>query len=64
MSQNHWDLVLLIIASLVFIFFFDKFKVPAALLSGTLVASGFLHLFDISSYILHYASFNFFLFIL
>ena len=41
MSQNHWDLVLLIMASLVFIFFFDKAKVPAALLSGTLVASGF-----------------------
>ena len=42
MSQNHWDLVLLIIVSLIFIFFFDKFKVPAALLSGTLVASGVL----------------------
>ena len=40
MSQNHWDLVLLIIFSLIFIFFFDKAKVPAALLSGTLVASG------------------------
>ena len=40
MSQNHWELIILIIVSLVFIFFFDKFKVPAALLSGTLVASG------------------------
>ena len=28
MSQNHWNLVLLIIVSLIFIFFFDKFKVP------------------------------------
>ena len=64
MSQNHWDLVLLIIASLVFIFFFDKFKVPAALLSGTLVASGFLQIFDIASYKLPDASINFCLLIL
>ena len=63
-SQNHWDLVLLIIASLVFIFFFDKFKVPAALLSGTLVASGFLQIFDIASYKLPDASINFCLLIL
>ena len=46
MSQNHWELVLLILVSLIFIFFFDKFKVPAALLSGTLVASGVLQIFD------------------
>ena len=64
MSQNHWDLVLLIIASLVFIFFFDKFKVPAALLSGTLVASGVLQIFDIASYKLPDASINFCLLIL
>ena len=32
MAQNHWDLVILIIASIIFIFFFDKAKVPAALL--------------------------------
>ena len=64
MSQNHWDLVLLIIASLVFIFFFDKAKVPAALLSGTLVASGFLQIFDIASYKLPDASINFCLLIL
>ena len=64
MSQNHWDLVLLIMASLVFIFFFDKAKVPAALLSGTLVASGLLQIFDIASYKLPDASINFCLLIL
>ena len=48
MSQNHWELILLIIASLIFIFFCDKFKVPAALLSGTLVASGVLQILDIA----------------
>ena len=50
MSQNHWELIILIIVSLVFIFFFDKFKVPAALLSGTLVASGLLQITEIASY--------------
>ena len=64
MSQNHWDLVLLIIFSLIFIFFFDKAKVPAALLSGTLVASGILQIFDIASYKLPDASINFCLLIL
>jgi membrane AbrB-like protein len=64
MSQNHWNLVLLIIASLIFIFFFDKAKVPAALLSGTLVASGVLQIFDIASYKLPDASINFCLLIL
>ena len=64
MSQNHWDLVLLILVSLIFIFFFDKFRVPAALLSGTLVASGVLQIFDIASYKLPDASINFCLLIL
>ena len=64
MSQNHLDLILLIMASLVFIFFFDKAKVPAALLSGTLVASGLLQIFDIASYKLPDASINFCLLIL
>ena len=50
MSQNHWNLFLLIIFSLIFIFFFDKAKVPAALLSGTLVASGFLQITELASY--------------
>ena len=45
-------------------FFFDKFKVPAALLSGTLVASGVLQISDIASYKLPDASINFCLLIL
>mgnify|MGYP000636588494 CR=1 FL=1 len=64
MSQNHLNLVLLIIVSLIFIFFFDKFRVPAALLSGTLFASGVLQIFDIASYKLPDASINFCLLIL
>ena len=64
MSQNHWELIILIIVSLVFIFFFDKFKVPAALLSGTLVASGVLQISDIASYKLPDTSINFCLLIL
>jgi len=64
MSQNHWNLVLLIIVSLIFIFFFDKAKVPAALLSGTLVASGFLQIFDIATYKLPDASIDFCLLVL
>ena len=64
MSQNHWELVLLILVSLIFIFFFDKVKVPAALLSGTLVASGVLQIFDIASYKLPDASINFCLLVL
>ena len=63
-SQNHWELVLLIMVSLIFIFFFDKAKIPAALLSGTLVASGVLQIFDIASYKLPDASINFCLLIL
>ena len=54
----------MIIASIVFIFFFDKAKVPAALLSGTLVASGILQIFDIASYKLPDSSINFCLLIL
>ena len=64
MSQNHLELILLILVSLVFIFFFDKAKVPAALLSGTLVASGILQILDIASYKLPDASINFCLLIL
>ena len=64
MAQNHWELVLLIIISMIFIFFFDRAKIPAALLSGTLVASGILQIFDIASYKLPDASINFCLLIL
>ena len=64
MSQNHLNLFFLIITSLIFIFIFDKVKVPAALLSGTLFASGLLQITDVASYKLPDASINFCLLIL
>ena len=64
MGQNHLKLILLIIASLFFIFVFDKIRVPAALLSGTLFASGLLQMTDVASYKLPDASINFCLLIL
>ena len=64
MGQNHLKLILLIIASLFFIFVFDKIRVPAALLSGTLFASGLLQMTDVASYRLPDASINFCLLIL
>ena len=64
MSQNHINLILLVSASLFFIFIFDKIKVPAALLSGTLFASGLLQITDIASYRLPDETVNFCLLIL
>ena len=64
MSQNHINLFLLVAASLFFIFIFDKINIPAALLSGTLFASGLLQITDIASYKLPDASINFCLLIL
>ena len=49
-DQRLTSLVILIISSVALIFIFDKFKIPAALLSGTLIASGFMQLTDIASY--------------
>ncbi len=49
-NQNLAHLLILIASSIILIFLFDKFKIPAALLSGTLVASGFLQITDIASY--------------
>ena len=49
-NQNLIHLLLLIISSIILIFLFDKFRIPAALLSGTLVASGFLQITEIASY--------------
>jgi len=49
-NQNFAHLLILIASSIILIFLFDKFKIPAALLSGTLVASGFLQITDIASY--------------
>ena len=49
-DQNILHLLILIIFSIILILVFDKFKLPAALLSGTLVASGFLQITEIASY--------------
>ena len=49
-DQNLFHLLILIIFSIILILIFDRFKVPAALLSGTLVASGLLQITDIASY--------------
>jgi membrane AbrB-like protein len=49
-NQNLIHLLILIISSITLIFLFDKFRIPAALLSGTLVASGFLQITEIASY--------------
>ncbi len=49
-DQNIYHLILLIISSIILIIFFDKFKIPAALLSGTLLASGFLQIAEIATY--------------
>tara|TARA_X000000368_G_scaffold188740_1_gene148850 strand:- start:893 stop:1969 length:1077 start_codon:yes stop_codon:yes gene_type:complete len=49
-NQNFYHLLILIILSIILIIIFDKFRIPAALLSGTLVASGFLQISEIASY--------------
>ncbi|MDA8822218.1 AbrB family transcriptional regulator [Candidatus Pelagibacter bacterium] len=49
-NQNLNHLLILIIASIILIYFFDKLKIPAALLSGTLVASGSLQIAEIATY--------------
>ncbi len=49
-NQNFYHLLILIVLSIILIIIFDKFRIPAALLSGTLVASGFLQISEIASY--------------
>ncbi len=49
-NQNIVHLLMLIFFSVVLIIIFDKLKIPAALLAGTLVASGFLQITEIASY--------------
>ena len=48
-DQNIIELLLLILVSIILILIFDKLKF-AALLAGTLVASGFLQIIDVASY--------------
>ncbi len=49
-NQNLSHLIILIVSSVILILFFEKMKVPAALLTGTLVASGFLQITEVASY--------------
>ncbi len=49
-NQNFYHLMILIASSIILILFFEKIKIPAALLTGTLVASGFLQITEIASY--------------
>ncbi len=49
-NQNIYNLLILIFFSIIFIMIFDKLKIPAALLSGTLFASGLLQISGIASY--------------
>ena len=49
-DQNINHLLLLIISSIILIILFDRLKIPAALLSGTLLASGFLQIAEIATY--------------
>ena len=64
LDQNHFHLLILLIGSILLIFLFDKIGVPAALLSGTLVASGILQITEVASYKLPDESINFCLLIL
>ena len=64
LDQNHFHLIILLIGSILLIFLFDKIGVPAALLSGTLVASGILQITEVASYKLPDESINFCLLIL
>ena len=49
-NQNISHLLILIVLSIILIILFDKLKIPAALLAGTLVASDFLQITEIASY--------------
>ena len=49
-EQNIIDLFILVTTSIILIYLFNKCKIPAALLSGTLVASGFLQITELASY--------------
>ena len=64
LEQNHFNLLILLGVSILLILLFDKIGVPAALLSGTLVASGILQISEIASYKLPEQSIDFCLLIL
>lgn len=50
LNQNIYQLFILVFFSIILILIFDKLKIPAALLTGTLVASGFLQITDLATY--------------
>ena len=64
LDQNHYELIYLLIASVILIYVFDRVRVPAPLLSGTLVASGVLQISDVAYYQLPTQSIDFGLLIL
>ena len=49
-KQNLSHLIILLTTSIILIYFFDMLRVPAALLSGTLFASGFLQISEIATF--------------
>ena len=49
-NQNLSQLLILVVSSIFLVLIFERIKVPAALLTGTLVASGFLQITEIASY--------------
>ena len=49
-KPNIIHLIVLIVFSLILIIIFDKFNIPAALLSGTLLASGILQISEVATY--------------
>ena len=49
-NQSYFQLLILIIFSVILVLILDKLKAPAALLSGTLVASGLLQVTEIAAY--------------
>ena len=64
LNQNHLNLLILLTSSILLILIFDKIGIPAALLSGTLVASGILQISEVASYKLPEQSINYCLLIL
>jgi len=64
LAQNHSELLILLIVSIFLIFIFEKIRIPAALLSGTLFASGLLQITEVASYKLPDGTINFCLLIL
>ncbi len=49
-NQNLYHLIILILSSIILILLFEKMKIPASLLTGTLVASGILQITEVASY--------------